>query len=66
MIAKAQKPSKSVKFGQGRHSKLPVVAPSHPGRKSVVSVVPFFSLFMPFLTLNVNGLRDANKRAGLL
>lgn len=33
LIAKAQKPSKSAKFGQGKHSKLPVVLPSRPGRK---------------------------------
>ena len=33
LMAKAQKPSKSAKFGQGKHSKLPVVLPSRPGRK---------------------------------
>ena len=33
LMAKAQKPSKSAKFGQGKHSKLPVVLPSCPGRK---------------------------------
>ena len=32
LIAKAPKPSKVAKTGQGKHSKLPVVLPSRPGK----------------------------------
>ena len=33
LIAKAPKPTKVAKTGQGKHSKLPVVLSSRPGKK---------------------------------